>query len=162
VVNLIALIPGVLATLASAGALALLAAMTPSIRWSRQLAREVSILSGLAEGEERQAWERRVQAHARRLRLYHELIPRWQKIVPWVVLVPFVALVVLVIVDPRQIDAFVQEGPSIIFLILAGLIGVGMYTMTGVLGLDLEGHSGEALAARVEAERRAGEDASAG
>ncbi|GAA2227758.1 hypothetical protein N1031_02760 [Herbiconiux moechotypicola] len=137
---------GVLATLASAGIIALVALMMPAVRWSRQLAREVSIVNGLPKGEERTAWEERVNAHARRLRLFNEVMPLRHKITPWVPVLLFVGSVVWLILDPRQIDGVIAEGPIMIPFALMALLSTGVFVMTGVLGLTPNARSAEDLA----------------
>jgi len=137
---------GVFATLASAGIVALVSLMMPAVRWSRQLAREISILSGLPSGNERNAWESRVVAHAQRLRLFNEVMPLRYKIIPWVPVFLFVGSVVLAILDPRQIDSLVAEGPIMIPFSAMALLSTGVFVMTGVLGLTPNARSAEDLA----------------
>lgn len=141
-----ALAPGVIATLISTGILALATALMPGVRWSRQLAREVNILSGLPEGDERAAWEERVVAHARRLRLFQDFIPTWNKVLSWFPVALFVSAVALMIADPRQLETVIAEGPVMISLSIAALIGTASFFMTAVLGLRTDGKSGEDIA----------------
>jgi hypothetical protein len=145
-VGFIDLLPGIFATLASAGIIALVAFMMPAVRWSRQLAREVGILGGLPDGEERDAWEKRVLAHAQRLRLFQDVMPRWDKVFPWIPVFLFIGCITWAILDPRQIDGIVAEGPIMIPLSLAALLNVGLFIMTGVLGLSPNGRSAEDIA----------------
>jgi hypothetical protein len=142
------LLPGIFATLASAGLIALVAFMMPAVRWSRQLAREVGILGGLPDGDERNAWEKRVVAHARRLRLFQEVMPWMDKVFPWFPVILFVGSIAWAILDPRQIDGFLAEGPFAICIALAALVSVVLYIVTGVMGLSPSGKSGEDHARR--------------
>ncbi|NQX34712.1 hypothetical protein [Herbiconiux sp. VKM Ac-2851] len=144
--DLAELIPGVLATIASAGIVGLVAFMMPSVRWSRQLGREVSILGGLPAGDERDAWEARVVAHAQRLRLFNDVMPLRYKVTPWVPVFLFVGSVIWAILDPRQIEGVIAEGPIMIPFSLMALLSFGVFTMTGVLGLTPNARSAEDLA----------------
>lgn len=142
------LVPGIVATLASTGIVAMAAIMMPSVRWSRQLAREVNILGGLPKGAERNAWEARVESHARRLRLFQEVMPVRHKIFPWVSIALFVFLIVWAILDPRQIQGVIAEGPIMIPFTLMAVLNFVLFLMTGVLGLTAEGRSAEDIARR--------------
>ena len=145
-VDLSNLLPGIFATLASASIIALVASMMPTVRWSRQLVREVGILGGLPDGEERAAWEKRVLAHALRLRLFQEAMPLRHKVFPWILVFFFIASITWLILDPRQIDGFVAEGPIMIPFSLMALVSFGLYIVTGVLGLSPNGKSAEDIA----------------
>lgn len=57
----------------------------------------------------------------------------------------------LAILDPRQIDGLVAEGPVVIFIGLAALLGTGGLFVTGVLGLTSSGRSSEDLVRQREA-----------
>jgi hypothetical protein len=140
------LLPGIFATLAPAGIIALLAYMMPAVRWPRQLARDVGILGGLPDGPERDAWEKRVVAHARRLRLFQDVLPWMDRVYPWISVFLFIGCVVWVILDPRQIEGVIAEGPFIFCLIAAALLGVGTFGVTGVLGISPSGKSAEDIA----------------
>ena len=142
-------LPGIFAALMTAGVLSLVAYMMPSVRWSRQLAREVEILGGLPEGAEREAWEKRVVEHAERLRLFQDVMPRRHKILPWVPVTMFVTATVLAILDPRQLDAVVAEGPIMIGISAMAILSVGLFIVTAVLGLSTSGKT-----AKEEYERR--------
>lgn len=146
--NLLDFIPGVLATLATTGVIALVAAMLPGPRWSRQLARETAIYGALPEGGEREAWERRVLDHARRLRLFEDFMPLRHKIFPWVPVTVLLALMVWLIIDPQQWDGLLAEGPIMVPFSLMALISAGSFVMTGVLGLTPNGRSAEHFAAQ--------------
>jgi hypothetical protein len=113
-VNLTDLLPGIFVTLASAGIIALAASMMPAVRWSRQLVREVGILAGLPDGKERNAWEERVLAHAQRLRLFQDVMPLRHKVFPWIPVFLFIGSITWAILDPRQIDGVIAEGPIMI------------------------------------------------
>lgn len=142
------LMPGIFATLASTSIIALAAFMMPGVRWARRLAREVSILSGLPEGEERTAWETRAVQHARQLRLFQEFMPVRHKFLPWIPVGMFVGLVVWAILDSRQIEGVVAEGPIMIPFTLMAILNVVVFGVTGVAGLTVDGRSAEDLARR--------------
>ena len=139
------LLPGIAATLASTGIIALVAFMMPSVRWTRQLARDVGILTGLPVGDERDAWEERVIAHAQRLRLFRDEMPSYQKVYPWVPVFLLIGSIGLAILDPRQIDGLIAEGPVIFFIGLAAFLGTVRVFVTGVQGLTTTGKSAEDL-----------------
>lgn len=141
-------LPGILATLASAGIVALAAYMMPGVRWARHLARDVSILNALPEGDERTAWETRAVQHARRLRFFQDYMPTGLKVSTWLPVGLFVGLIAWAIIDPRQIDGVIAEGPIMIPFVLMAVLNVVLFVMTGVLGLTPEGRSAEELAIR--------------
>lgn len=140
------LLPGIFAALAPAGIIALLAYMMPAVRWPRQLARDVGILGGLPEGPERDAWEKRVVAHARRLRQFQDVLPWMDRVYPWFSVFLFVGCIVWVILDPRQIDGVVAEGPFLFCIIAATFLSVGLFAVTGVMGISPTGKSAEDIA----------------
>jgi hypothetical protein len=137
------LLPGIIATLASAGIIALLAYMMPGVRWPRQLTRDVGILGGLPDGPERRAWEKRVLAHAQRLRFFQDVVPRKDKVLPWIPVFIFIGCIVWAILDPAQIDGLLAEGPFAICIGAAALIGTGGYGVYSVIGRSPSGKSGE-------------------
>jgi hypothetical protein len=141
-------LPGIFATLASAGIIALLAYMMPAVRWPRQLARDVGILAGLPDGLERDAWEKRVVAHAQRLRLFQDVMPWMDRVYPWFSVFFFIGGIAWVVLDPRQIDGVVAEGPFIYFIIAAVFLSTGAFAVTGVMGISPSGKSGEDIARR--------------
>lgn len=145
-VDLSDLVPGILATVTSAAIIALVAFMMPAVRWSRQLSREVAILGGLPQGPERDAWEKRILEHARRLRLFQDQMPYRHKVLPWMPVFLFIGAVTLAIVDPRQVEGIIAEGPIMIPLILIALLNVGLFIVTGVLGVSTSGKSAEDFA----------------
>lgn len=139
-------IPGLVGIVTSAALFALLALMTPSVRWTRRIKRDIEIMSGLPKGPEREQWQKRVLDRAKHLRLYEDHIPRWQRVVMWFFIAPGTLAVGLLIFDERQLQGLIAEGPSIIFLGVGGAIGAAMYIYSGILGLDLEGRTPEQLA----------------
>ena len=145
-VDLTDLLPGIIATLASAGIIALVAYMMPAVRWPRQLARDVGIFGGLPDGPERDAWEKRVVTHARRLRLFQDVLPWMDRVYPWISVFLFAGCIVWLVLDPRQIDAVVAEGPFLFCIIAATVVSVGHFVVTGVLGISPSGKSAEDIA----------------
>jgi hypothetical protein len=103
-------------------------------------------LGGLPDGDERDAWEARIVAHAQGLRLFQEVMPLMNKVYPWIPVFLFVGATTLAIFDPRQIDAMFAEGPIMIPLSPIALPTFGIFGVTGVLGLTPEGKSAEGIA----------------
>ncbi|MWV58221.1 hypothetical protein [Rathayibacter sp. VKM Ac-2754] len=87
----------------TAAVVALVPIAIPTIRWNRRLKNELAVLKDLPDGEQKDRFERRIVAQAKRLNDYHELIPIHEKVLTWVSVPVFVGLTTI---TALQWDAF--------------------------------------------------------
>lgn len=142
--NFAPILPSVVGTLLTAGALTLLAWIFPSTRWTRQLKRDITILGGLQDGPEREAWQKNVDALARRLRAYEKFVPLWQRVVPFALTAFWGVLVTLFILVPENRDAAFAEMPAFIMGI-GGLMLTIVYFVIAIRGGDMGGRDPDVM-----------------
>lgn len=146
-------LPGLVGTLVSAGSLFLLGWVYPSTRWTRRIKRDIAIMSGLPEGEERREWEFGVSALARRLRLYEKHVPVWHKVYPFSLAILYGVMIAWFIADEPSRNALLAETPAFI-LGIGSLVGSIGYLYVAIAGGDMHGRSPEQLEAREKRRQR--------
>lgn len=126
-----------LLTTAAVAALTLMArSVVPSVRWARQLERDIAILGGLDAGSERERWSASVDRLARRLRKYREETPRWDKVIP---VLAFVGLVVSVLTfgfTELGRRVFMNEAPLMVPLAIVAVLATAYFVIQFVRGRD--------------------------
>lgn len=144
-------IPTLVGALVTTGIVALTALAYPGVRWARRIKRDIEIVGGLPDGSpEREIWQAKVTALARRLRAYETYVPLMHRVLPFVWAVIWGVLITCFIVYPNLRDALLAEMPAFIMGI-AGLVGATGYLSIAIMGGDLRGRDPDALLAREEA-----------
>lgn len=126
------------------GALLALARLyDPPTRWARRIKSDIAILSGLADGAEKGAWQASIDEQAARLREYRRAFVGWTLFWKWVV-VGFVAVAVLGLILYPPVNETGQPamwGPADYVMILGGLYCCVIYVVAVSAGQDFLGRS---------------------
>lgn len=129
--------------LVTGAVLALARLYDPPTRWARKIKSDIAILTGLADGAEKEAWQASIDKQAARLREYRRAFVGWTLFWKWVV-VGFVAVAVLGLILYPPVNESGQPamwGPADYLMILGGLYCCIIYVVAVSAGQDFLGRS---------------------
>ncbi|WP_413320375.1 hypothetical protein AA0Z99_05930 [Agrococcus sp. 1P02AA] len=130
-------------TVVTGGLLALTRLYDPPTRWARKIKSDITILSGLADDAEKDAWQASIDQQAARIREYRRAFVGWTLFWKWFV-VGCVAMAVLGLILYPPVNEAGQPagwGPADYIMILGGLYLSVIYVVAVSAGHDFLGRS---------------------
>lgn len=134
--DIASILTALLTTAAVAALTLMVRSLVPSVRWSRQLERDIAILGGLDDGPEREMWSASVDRQARRLRKYREETPRWDKVIPVLAVAGLVVSVLTFGFNELGRLVFMRDAALMVPLAIVAVLATAYFVIHFVRGRD--------------------------